>query len=271
MPPRGRARDVIVLALALFGFAAPVRAGACQSDPRPDEVQVLLVELVVFRGVGGGQIEQLRTEIEQVWAAQGVTIAWTSVPSPASVRVVVDRPTTALPVATGDGTWSVAHARVVRGHVVPPIYASVEAAERVVRAAAQASGRGEHGLLLTRVLARAIAHELAHLLLDTRTHTERGLLRERFTDAEFVAPVADGFGLDTGQQLALRRHRLLLTARAEAASASDVPAAVAAGLPQVRGVAMVGQREPRPCSFVAVSRLAARADPRVESAMLVEP
>jgi hypothetical protein len=261
---------VIVLALALFGFAAPVRAVVCQPDRRPEEMQVLLVELVVFRGVGGRQIEQLRTEIEQVWAAQGVTIAWTSAPTPASVRVVIDRPTTALPVATVDGTWSVAHARVVRGHVVPPIYASVEAAERVVRAAAQGSGRGQHGLLLTRVLARAIAHELAHLLLDTGIHTERGLLRARFTDADFVAPTAEGFGLDAGQQSALRRHRLLLTARAEPASASDAPVLVAAGLSQARGVAMVGQREPRPCSFVAVSRLAARADPRMESAMLVE-
>jgi hypothetical protein len=261
----GWARGVVVLALgAACGLAAPVGAAVCEPPPKQDEVHVLLIELVVFRGLGGRQVDQLRKEIESVWAEQGVTIAWSSVPTPASVRVVIDRPATALPVAATDGAWSVAHARIVRGRVVPPIYASVEAGERVVRAATQASGSpGQNGPLLSRVLARAIAHELAHLLLDTGTHSPHGLLRARFTAAEFVAPTTEAFGLDLDQRTVARRHPLLLIARVAQPAGLDapVPVVVATGTP----------REPRPCSFVAVSRLAARADLRVAPATDLDP
>jgi hypothetical protein len=258
------AGGVVALALGVAcGLAPPVGAAVCESRPQGDEVHVLLIELVVFRGVSGRQIDQLRTEIERVWAEQGVTIAWSSVPTPASVRVVIDRPTTALPVAPTDGTWSVAHARIVRGRVVPPIYASVEAAERVVRAATEASASRVQGPLLSRVLARAIAHEVAHLLLDTGTHSAHGLLRARFTAADFVAPTAEEFSLDPGQRTAARRHPLLLMARVVPPSGLDAPVPVV--------VAMATPREPRPCSFVAVSWLAARADLRVAPATDLDP
>lgn len=242
MADPGWARSLAALALSVaYGLMSPARAAGCDPEPRRAEVFVLLVELVVFGGVGGRQVEMLRKEIENVWAEQGVTIAWTSTPTPTSVRVVVDRPVAPLPQAPVEGMWSVAHARVVQGHIVPPIYASVDAAERVVRAANQASsGRGSSGLLLPRVLGRAIAHELAHLLLDTPAHADDGLLRERFTAAEFVAPDTQQFALDDAQQLTARRHRLLLGARTAQLTAS-------APFP-----------ESRHCSFVALGRLAAR-------------
>jgi len=254
MADPGWARSIAALALSVAcGLVSPVRAAMCEPEPGRAELHVLLIELVVFRGVGGSQVDLLRKEIEGVWAEQGVTIAWTSKPTSASVRVVIDRPVTPLPQASVEGMWSVAHARVVQGHIVPPIYASVDAAERVVRAANQSSaGRASSGPLLPRVLGRAIAHELAHLLLDTRAHTDRGLLRERFTAAEFVAPDPEQFALDHGQQLAAYRHRLLLVARTggvtEAEASSPIMATAASA------------REPRPCSFVTLSRLAARVE-----------
>lgn len=253
MADTGWARSLAALALSVAcGLASPVRAAVCEPEPRRAELHVLLIELVVFRGVGGSQLDLLRKEIEGVWAEQGVTIAWTSKPTPASVRVVIDRPVTPLPRASVEGIWSVAHARVVEGHIVPPIYASVDAAERVVRAADQSSGRTSSGPVLPRVLGRAIAHELAHLLLDTRAHTDRGLLRERFTAAEFVAPNPEQFALDHGQQLAAHRHRLLLVTRTGGVAESEAPVPVAA--------TTVFARELWPCSFVALGRLSASVE-----------
>lgn len=255
MADPGWERSVAALALSVAcGLVSPVRAAMCEPEPRRAELHVLLIELVVFRGIGGSQVDLLRTEIEGVWAEQGVTIAWTSKPTPASVRVVIDRPVTPLPQASVEGMWSVAHARVVQGHIVPPIYASADAAERVVRAATQASSsRGSSGPLLPRVLGRAIAHELAHLLLDTRTHTARGLLRERFTAAEFVAPDLEQFALDPGQRLAAHDHRLLLVARVLGGPPSDASVSAAAPRRSVQ-VTSASALEPRPCSFVALSR-----------------
>lgn len=254
MADTGWARSLAALALSVAcGLASPVRAAVCEPEPRRAELHVLLIELVVFRGVGGSQLDLLRKEIEGVWAEQGVTIAWTSKPTPASVRVVIDRPVTPLPQASVEGNWSVAHARVVQGHIVPPIYASVDAAERVVRAADQSSsGRASSGPVLPRVLGRAIAHELAHLLLDTRAHTDRGLLRERFTAAEFAAPDPEQFALDHGQQSAAHRHRLLLVTRTGGVAESEAPVPVAA--------TAVPARELRPCSFVALGRLSASVE-----------
>lgn len=69
---------------------------------------------------------------------------------------------------------------------------------------------GLAGLMLPRVVGRAIAHELAHILLNTRTHTRHGLLRSGFTADDFVSPVRDGFTLDRTQIALAHRHQMLL-------------------------------------------------------------
>jgi hypothetical protein len=47
------------------------------------------------------------------------------------------------------------------------------------------------------VLGRALAHEIGHFLLGTRTHAERGLMRAQFTAKEFVDLRPGTFTLDT--------------------------------------------------------------------------
>ena len=51
--------------------------------------------------------------------------------------MVIDRPSAALPPAGRDEQWTVAAGRIIAGRVSRPIYVSVDAAERVVRAAAR--------------------------------------------------------------------------------------------------------------------------------------
>jgi hypothetical protein len=124
--------------------------------------------------------------------------------------VVIDRPTSVLPAPSGEDKWSVAASRVVAGRVSPSIYVSLDAAERVVRAASPPYS-ALAGIMVTRVLGRAIAHELAHVLLNTRAHALHGLLRATFTVNDFVFPGQDGFKLDTEQLARARQHELLLT------------------------------------------------------------
>ena len=46
------------------------------------------------------------------------------------------------------------------------------------------------------VLARAVAHEIGHYLLNTRTHAEEGLMRAVFETGELVDPRSPRFDLD---------------------------------------------------------------------------
>src|SRR5262245_34234816 len=128
-------------------------------------------------------------------------------------RVVIDRPTSVLPGTGRQEQWNVAATRVIAGKVSGPIYVSVDAAERVVRSASpQYSTPALSGVMVTRVVGRAMAHELAHFLLNTREHSQQGLLRARVKADDFVSPGLDGFKLDDKQLAQARRHELLLTA-----------------------------------------------------------
>ena len=125
--------------------------------------------------------------------------------------MVIDRPASPRWAAGREEQWNVASTRIVAGRVTGPIYVSVDAAERVVRAASPPySTPALSGKMVTRVLGRAVAHELAHFLLNTREHSRHGLLRARFKADDFVSPGLDGFKLDDQQLARARRHELLL-------------------------------------------------------------
>jgi hypothetical protein len=192
-------------------FTGALIHGGGLTDVCADEVRVLRIELLVFKQLGERQIDMLKREVETILAAQGVTIDWTGGDSRPRVRVMIDRPASALPAATHDQHWPLAATRVVEGRITPPIYVSLDVAARIVRGANPPySAPALAGIMVPRVVGRAIAHELAHLLLDTRAHTARGLLRARFTADDLVSPIRDAFNLDSGQVALARRHQVLL-------------------------------------------------------------
>ena len=61
----------------------------------------------------------------------------------------------------------------------------------------------EVNLLLGRMLGRALAHELGHFLLRSRTHTTAGLMRSGRAVREFLAPGRRGFEVDAAQRSAV--------------------------------------------------------------------
>src|SRR5262245_2611063 len=172
MVPHGARRRILtlILILAAIQICRPIQVRA--TDDR-----LLRIELVVFRGLGRSQVHMVRREVDAIWAPQGVRIEWSEAESTAWVRVVIDRPASALPAAGAEEQWSVAATRVVAGQVSGPVYVSLDAAERVVGAASPPySTPALGGIMVTRVVGRSIAHELAHILLNTRAHARHGLL-----------------------------------------------------------------------------------------------
>ena len=187
--------------------------GACRPiEVRASDDRLLRIELFVFRGLGESQVDLVRREVGAIWAPQAVRIEWSCAETTGCLRVVIDRPASVLPATGREEQWSVAATRIVAGQVSGTIYVSLDAAERVVRAASPPySTPALAGRMVTRVVGRAIAHELAHFLLNTRAHSPRGLLRARFRADDFVSPGLDGFKLDDEQLARARRHELLVT------------------------------------------------------------
>jgi hypothetical protein len=200
------------LAIVTFCFVSSAPPEAAHLTMRQaSDARILRVELVVFRGLDDGEISLMKREVAEIWAAHEVTIDWSGEAGARSVRVVIDRPAAALRAGEGGERWAVAGTRVVDGRVTPPVYVSVDAAERVVRAANPPySSPTLAGIILPRVVGRAPAHEIAHVLLDTRVHSSSGLLRARFTADDFVSPIRDAFELDRTQLTLARRHPLLV-------------------------------------------------------------
>jgi hypothetical protein len=162
---------------------------------------------LVVEGLGRGSIQLLKKEVEAIWMAQGVRIVWTGDNVTPAVLVLIKRPESPLPPVPAEEQWHVAATHSVAGRIVPEMYVSLDAAERVVHSSSPPySAPALAGIIVPRVAARAIAHELAHYLLDTRDHTADGLLRARFSANEFVAPGRDGFVLDSVQIAGVHRR-----------------------------------------------------------------
>jgi hypothetical protein len=64
----------------------------------------------------------------------------------------------------------------------------------------------ESSVILGRILGRALAHELGHYLLKTKSHSPSGLMRERRPIRDFFARARAGFEVDAAQRQAVARR-----------------------------------------------------------------
>lgn len=160
----------------------------------------------------------LISETQRIWERVGVRLIWptdASADAGAPLRVLV----IARPQGKSDKErWTVGELVPQTGQRALAI-ASIAAAERVVveadlRRLQLLGSRESEEYRLGLVLGRAVAHEIGHYLLSTRTHADRGLMRASIDSREFADPTARTFALDdvAGDWL---RHRL-----AEAADGS---------------------------------------------------
>jgi hypothetical protein len=149
-------------------------------------------------------------EAERIWRHEQVHIEWAppghTVEHPdAPLRVlVVTRPQ----AGRAAGEWPVAE--LLPEAVPRPLaIASIDSAERVVDEAARTpsyDARAPREYRLGLVLGRAVAHEIGHFLLATRTHADSGLMRATVDVREFAAVSGEPFRLDRDASQWLRER-----------------------------------------------------------------
>jgi len=75
----------------------------------------------------------------------------------------------------------------------------------------------ERNLLLARILGRALAHELGHYLLSTKSHTKTGLMKAHHVAQDFLGLNRAGFEVDASQKALIAARRLQAAVRTEVA------------------------------------------------------
>jgi hypothetical protein len=163
---------------------------------------VLDVSLVVAAGLPEPSRAALMLEAERIWAAAGVEVRWvlsppTAPPPDVGLRaLVISRP----PRTPEDDRWAIGELLPLTDDRAIAV-ASITGARRVLDEARHQRWSDlaiSDDRRLGIVLGRAVAHEIGHFVLDTRTHAPWGLMRERFGASEFADSRAGAtFALDS--------------------------------------------------------------------------
>ncbi len=154
-------------------------------------------------------------EAAAIWRPAGVTFEWqiveqrsdnrtavvTSVSCcPRTLRVTVNEDSPAVQVSSLPIGWIIFDER---GAPRPDIHLSYANALTLVRAAEGVGTMSRMTVLelrtvLSRTLGRALAHELGHYLLASKSHTAAGLMKGSHVASEFLAPQRGTFEIDPG-------------------------------------------------------------------------
>jgi len=195
------AQDAVVLSVALWAAfgAQPVGAAGAGSTEPLFALSALLTMADTLPSLSRSVLVQ---EAERIWRREGVALTWATprgnLRPTAALRVLVISRREAL-TGGAPSTWTVGELVPHDGHRALAI-ASIAGAERVVEASKNRVlllDRPEFGQYqLGVVLGRAVAHEIGHYLLATRTHADRGLMRAAIDASEFADPGARTFTLD---------------------------------------------------------------------------
>jgi len=210
VPVRGHALRVILV--ALLGFtaiaASPIRktAAPCQScvacATEPEHRRAVQVWLFNQSRMKENDLTDILSVAKRLWMPYGISIE-TGMAADA-IKVIVSAhamrsDSSPAPVPLGDTLFS-------DGHAAPYMHLWLGAAEALAQSS-EIDGRSftsrsmdERDSILRRMLGVALAHELAHYLLDSSTHSSTGLLRETLGVEDLARPMAGRLRLTTEQR-----------------------------------------------------------------------
>jgi hypothetical protein len=158
--------------------------------------------------LSANDLRTIQRVANRIWAPYGIVID--AVTNAGGINVVVAGDLDAAPASEVAAPAVIGTTLFSDGHATPNIRLSEGAAEQLLNwrndpAPPVARPIGALRPVLPRVLGVALAHELAHYLLDTPDHSSEGLLRERLSLAEMEGGRPSQLWLSCLQQRALSR------------------------------------------------------------------
>lgn len=176
-----------VLLLLWLLICEESRASPCKPGIDAPKRRCLLVEVCDHTGLSHGELRGVRHQVDKIYGRAGINIVWQYCISnrhyrgflPHEARVYIrDRLSDSFELKGYDLAFD---GTTVGDCPGPVIFISRSSVEEFVGARKTYST-----LTLVRALGRVLAHELAHRFLQTALHTERGILRSRFSRKELI-------------------------------------------------------------------------------------
>lgn len=214
---RGTAVPLAAFLALLLPLLVPPASQPDQTCAPPDPVRDGIVSVRIFNQsrLGGASIAAIIDNANAVWLPNGVSI----VAAPAAGAIVVVVSARQSPNTARYGPTSVGSTLFVNGHATPNIELWLGGAEALVSAPEAPGGRfktlpgPDRDAVLARMLGVALAHELAHYLLDTPRHSPHGLLQANLSLRDLEHPASLTLALNADQRRRLCAVQVTLRAR----------------------------------------------------------
>jgi hypothetical protein len=185
----------LVVLLAAVPLTA---AGALAPAPRVVNVRIYNQSSMADAGLA-----TMLDVANRIWAPYGIAVARSDDPDAIAV-VIADRQT--RETAANPQSAVIGTTLFTQGHATPYINLSLGAAEAFAMSSHDdgppfsARPRVQRDAMLDRMMGVALAHELAHYLLDTMDHTRAGLLRAGLSLRDFTRPEPSRLTLTLAQR-----------------------------------------------------------------------
>jgi hypothetical protein len=205
-----RTRSAVRLSGVLGWACVAMLAGAPEAMAAPDEI-VLRVRRIVGPHLTKPEIDALCGEVNRIWAAYRVRIEWHEgsqmvAPADPAHLVVFFASSDSCEPGSPCG-WLAALERVrspysqqaPAGRPDAVITVSLQRAQRMADAASRGELAEAVRMMWARsrlpiLMGRAVAHEIGHYLLESREHSEDGLMRPQYMPDDVRQ--GQGYGLD---------------------------------------------------------------------------
>jgi hypothetical protein len=194
---------LIALALATATIATPPLGWAPVAPLGPLTSMTLSVHAAPARR---SIVPQVLDEAAAIWRGSGLTLRWAMDDGDSEVSAAA--PGCALRVTIEDGPPAASGTMMPLGWIrfdasndpTDEIHLSFNNAQMLMQDAIGAAvafrlTRSERTLLLSRALGRALAHEIGHYLLGSRSHSRTGLMQSERPATDFFTPGRERFAI----------------------------------------------------------------------------
>jgi len=164
----------------------------------------LIVNVSAPADVPASVVTDALVEANAIWRPSGTSFVWRRDSTlPAPLRVIISRATLATRAALPLG-WVVFDAGAPEAEIHLS-YSNVEqlfeeSRNTIIHSTTRTTTQIEHHTMLARALGRALAHELGHILLASKAHTQSGLMKATRTAVEFFSLSAPHFEITLAQR-----------------------------------------------------------------------
>ena len=175
----------LLAAFCLLHFAVPLRAGS--DDPAASE---LVVHLRDAACQSAHTVEIMKHELVPLMLSAGYRVAWqdaqSGTVSTSAMLVVVELHGACGADTAAADTKTLASTASSDGMVLPFSSINCAAISRVLAPALASEAGARRDFLYGRAMARVLAHELYHILANTRDHDREGIAKSHFTFTDLL-------------------------------------------------------------------------------------